>query len=388
MNGGNPCLGCDREHAPKVFPTLAAQPLLAVLGMAPGAQEETTGAPFVGPSGIMLRAALRQAHIDSDRAVSYLNLGRCRPANDNFDTPVWADAEKRCSQYLARDLAGLRVPLLLLGKRPLQRMLGDNKAKLGSYRGLWLKTPDGRDAFVARHPAQILRTPDPAARAQLAQQFEADIQRMAARVRGVEVVAGRVATLITSLSQLAKFAARLAKARKWWAFDIESFDAKRFPSRKEVATDPCHPDFRVRGVAIAWSPTQGVWLELAPLLAQQDAVRALLTPAFMSEAEKGAFNGSFDEEGLIVPGWIGGLRKRWHDGMLAMVALGDGTHESLKLEKAVVDILGKPQIWNADKTQMRDLPIEVVARGSVGDACLTYELCETLEARLKAKVYL
>lgn len=355
--------------------------------MAPGAQEEAAGTPFVGPSGALLRAALERTSIDPG-TVSYLNLGRCRPAGDNFDTAAWADAEKRCSAYLARDLASVRAPLLLLGTRPLQRMLGDSKARLGSYRGLWIRTPDGRDAFVARHPAQILRTLDATVRAQLAAQFDGDLQRMALRLRGAESAADRSMGVITTLPQLAQFAARVARTEKWWTFDIEAFDAKRFPSRREVATDPCHPDFRLRGVAIAWSATQGAWLELAPFVEQREAVRALLTPMFMSEAEKGAFNGSYDEEGLVVPGWIAGLRNRWHDGMLAMVALGDGTHESLRLEKAVVDILGKPQIWNADKTQMRDLPLEVVARGAVGDACLTYELCETLEARIRAAAYL
>ena len=117
-------------------------------------------------------------------------------------------------------------------------------------------------------------------------------------------------------------------------------------------------------------------------------VSRLLTPAFTSPAPKGAFNGSYDEEGLIVPGWVEDVKNRTEDPMLAMVVLGNGQHESLKLERAVVDLLGRRQSWQVDKQRMRDLPLREVARGAVGDACRTLELCWYLRGRLERTEYL
>src|SRR5262249_11517979 len=150
-------------------PTLVPTAKVIALGMAPGAVEEAQGRPFVGPSGEMLRQALRQAGLDPTREVSYLNLARCRPEGDNFESKESAQAERRCAQYLAQDLAQHPpdTPLLLLGTRPLRRMLGDRTVRLGAYRGLWIGCPDGRPAFVERHPAQILRTEPPAERQRL-----------------------------------------------------------------------------------------------------------------------------------------------------------------------------------------------------------------------------
>ena len=70
--------------------------------------------------------------------------------------------------------------------------------------------------------------------------------------------------------------------------------------------------------------------------------------------------------------------------MLAQVAMSDGTHESFKLEKAVVDILGHRQYWaEVDKSRMRDFSLEDVARGAVRDACHTLELEEILDERMR-----
>lgn len=104
-----------------------------------------------------------------------------------------------------------------------------------------------------------------------------------------------------------------------------------------------------------------------------------LDAAFASDAEKGAFNGGFDECGLVYPGWVPAVRNRTRDGMLAMIALGDGTHERLTLAHAIVVLLHRKVVWNEDKALMRDLPAETVADGSVHDACYTHELCDLLD---------
>ncbi len=196
-----------------------------------------------------------------------------------------------------------------------------------------------------------------------------------------------------SLDAAAPFLAALARSPGPWVFDIETYDAAEFPSRKHVSVDPFHPDFRVRGVAVAWRDDVGAWVELngdPAGLGRRLRPRgvevlcpvgiAALRAAFASDAEKGAFNGGFDDCGLVYPGWVPRVRNRTRDGMLSMVGLGDGTHERLTLQHAAAVLLGADPHWvDVDKGQMRGLPIDVVAEGSVRDACLTYALCDLLD---------
>lgn len=182
-----------------------------------------------------------------------------------------------------------------------------------------------------------------------------------------------------------------------WALDIETYDGAEFPSRKEVSTNPFHPDFRVRGVAIATSAVAGAWIDFAgETPSRTDAYRdegwLLLADAFGTDAPKDAFSGGFDENGLIRGGFVPCVRNRARDGMLAMVALGDGSQRKeqhvFRLESAVARILGRPKYWEADKSMMRDLPIETVAAGAVRDACCTLQLCDVLEAMAAEGRYL
>jgi hypothetical protein len=191
-----------------------------------------------------------------------------------------------------------------------------------------------------------------------------------------------VVTVYRSLAEAQGFLTALASRAEPWVFDIETYDAAQCPSRKEVAVDPHHPDFRVRGCAFATSATEGAWVDFLndeqnPRRLAEDILP--LHAAFASDAEKGAFNGGFDECGLVYTGWVPAVRNRTRDGMLAMIALGDGTHERLTLAHAIVVLLKRKVRWDADKALMRDLPVEVVADGAVHDACYTYELCDLLD---------
>jgi hypothetical protein len=190
------------------------------------------------------------------------------------------------------------------------------------------------------------------------------------------------------LPSAASFLRRVIEHPGPWTFDIETYDAAKFPSRREVATDPFHPDFRVRGVAIALSPTHGGWVDF---LRGTDSEE--LREAFASDAEKGAFNGGFDESGLVYTGVVPVVRNRSRDGMLALIALGDGLQRQeqhvFRLETAVVKILKRSQYWSGvDKSMMRELPIKTVANGAVRDACFAHELCDLLDARAAENRYI
>lgn len=187
-------------------------------------------------------------------------------------------------------------------------------------------------------------------------------------------------TIYRSIPEARGFLRKLAAHMAPWTFDIETYDGKVFPSRKNVSTSPTHPDFRVRGCACAVSRDRGYWIEFGPIEAVSPEDRALLDLVFGSDAEKGAFNGGFDENGIVVPGWAKAVRNRTRDAMLGMVALGDGTQENFKLENGIKVLLGLKYHWGgADKSLMRDIPLEEVAEGAVRDACMTHALCDLVD---------
>lgn len=390
-----PCEGCVYESRRcKIAPAIPPAPRLLVIGDAPDEGGEFAMTPLSGPEMALVADTLAGAGY-AEVDVAYLNLTRCRAAGDDLKAPTHLKAEQRCRKFLEPDLARTEtsgVPLLLLGERALHRFWKEEgrKPTVGAYRGLWIEAKQiaiGRKAFVVRHPREVLREPrDPAARRA---EFRADILRMAASLTDAPL-ARLKSEVYGSIREAreAGFFDRLAALTTPWAFDIEAYDAVEFPSRKNVSTDPCHPDFRLRGIAFAWAIDEGAYVDLKDC----DMVEAseALTPCFASDAEKWAFSGHYDEEGVVYTKVAAdGVRNRAGDGMLAMIALGDGTHDSLRLEKAVVDVLGRPQYWQGfDKSMMRDVPLADVADGAIGDACYTFELCTDLHARIEREDYL
>jgi uracil-DNA glycosylase family 4 len=388
----NPCAGCPRDKAKavKVPPHFPKHARLVAVGMAPGKTEEIQRTPFVGESGDLLRQALRAGGLDDVQDVAYINLGRCRPEDDNFESKDWAEAEQRCVTYLEQDLSQWRGPLLLLGSRPAQYFFRDAKARVTSKRGLWYTLPDGRSAFVENHPSAVLRAGGKSEKAPKRHQFFAGIARMAQRVLGQEQIPEARVTVYDSPSAAAAYLRKLAAGTRAgrWFFDIETYDAKEVPSRRHVATNPFDPDFRVRGVAIATGPHIGAWIELMPWQNRIADAAALLSPAFASPDEKGAFVGGFDENGLIVPGWVREVSNRTRDPWLCSIAL-DMVGGGHSLERLAVDVLGEPQPKaGVDRGRIREMPLAAVAEYAIRDACTEWRLDDVLQARLDAEHYL
>lgn len=387
----SPCVGCEYERSEcKIAPLLLPSPALVVVGDAPDEAAEFLGKPFGGDVKDMIDEAL----IDSGwnlEAVQYMNLSRCRAEKDNLKAPIHQRAEKRCRRYLVPDLAQSTAPLLLLGDRALGAFWRSEKGRkptVGAYRGLWIEDKTGRKCYVARHPRDILADRNPEARRV---EFFEDIARMTNSMSDAPL--GKIKSQVYANPLDAReFLVWLAAHPGPWAFDIEAYDAREFPSRKDVSTDPCHPDFRLRGIAFSWAKDEGAYVDLIDYNEGDGLAIAseLFTPVFASEAEKETFSGHYDEEGVTYTKLAAdGVCNRAGDGMLAMIALGDGTHDSLRLEKAVVDVLRRPQYWQGfDKSKMRDVPLAEVADGAIGDACYTFELCDLLHDRIRRADYL
>ncbi len=389
----SPCVACPYEaRTCKIAPVVPSAPTLIVVSDAPDESAEFEGRPLAGATERLTRDALTQAGYDLTQ-VGFANLTRCRAQGDDLDSSPHLTAEKHCKRFLGPDLARTDAPILLLGERVLHRFWKEEgrKPKIGAYRGLWIEAKQlaiGRKAFIVRHPREIMRDRDPSARRA---EFMTDILRMRNSLGDTAPV--KIKGQVFESPVAAKdFLAWLTAHPGPWAFDIETYDAVEFPSRQFVSTDPCHPDFRVRGIAFAWAADEGAYVDLKDWNEGDRAVIAseLFTPVFASPAEKWAFAGHFDEEGVVYTKLAAqGVCNRGGDGMLAMIALGDGTHDSLRLEKAVVDILKKSPYWlGFDKSTMRDAFLEDAANGAIGDATNTFELCTVLHERIAREDYL
>ena len=151
------CLACplasERTHV--VFGEGRTEnPRLAIVGEAPGKNEDQKGRPFVGQSGRCLGDWL--GHLGLSRAEVFLtNTVLCRPPDNR--KPAKKELAS-CASFLVGQLRCVRPDyILLLGGTAAEIMLG--KGTLHSKRGRW-HSWEGIPTRVTYHPAYILRSPD------------------------------------------------------------------------------------------------------------------------------------------------------------------------------------------------------------------------------------
>jgi len=127
-------------------------PLTDVLlvGEGPGAREDATGRPFVGPAGQLLDELLRS--IGWARAQVFIaNVVKCRPPGNRDPEP---DEISTCRPYLDRQEAAIDPAVIVtLGRHSLRRYLPD--ARIGEVHGR-LRRSGGRFVFPMYHPAAAL----------------------------------------------------------------------------------------------------------------------------------------------------------------------------------------------------------------------------------------
>jgi DNA polymerase len=121
-----------------------------LVGEGPGAREDETGRPFVGPAGQLLNellGALGWARED----VFIANVVKCRPPGNRDPEPQEIAA---CAGYLDRQEAALDPAVIVtLGRYSLQRYLPG--ARISSVHGQ-LRRSGGRFVFPMYHPAAAL----------------------------------------------------------------------------------------------------------------------------------------------------------------------------------------------------------------------------------------
>ena len=134
---------------------------IALVGEAPGAEEERQGRPFVGASGALLNQMLSAAGIARSRCY-VTNVVKVRPPNNDFS--VFYEKRGRPSsellrwrEELKRELAEVKPNVIVaLGAEALRALKEDENARIGDWRGSIIATPWGK-VVPTYHPALVLR---------------------------------------------------------------------------------------------------------------------------------------------------------------------------------------------------------------------------------------
>jgi len=130
-----------------------ASPLVMVIGEGPGAEEDKTGLPFVGPAGQLLDRMLASIGLSREANCYIGNIVKCRPPQNRDPAP---DEQIACMPFLDRQIALLRPKAYLaVGRIPAQTLL-ETKEGIGRLRGRVYEFR-GAPLVATYHPSALLR---------------------------------------------------------------------------------------------------------------------------------------------------------------------------------------------------------------------------------------
>jgi uracil-DNA glycosylase family protein len=183
------CKACDlyRNATQTVFGEGRERAWLMLVGEQPGDREDQTGAPFVGPAGELLDRALEDAGIDR-RSVYVTNVvkhfkwkprGKRRihqkPNREEIDAcRPWLDAELKRVEPRA---------IVCLGATAAQALI-DRSFRVTQQHGELRRSSLGPPIGATVHPSSVLRSSDSESRHTAYAGLVADLERIAAAVRG------------------------------------------------------------------------------------------------------------------------------------------------------------------------------------------------------------
>jgi uracil-DNA glycosylase family 4 len=149
------CSACPELAASRTTVVVGDAPAgarLALVGEAPGAEEDRIGRPFVGKAGALLDRLLVEAGLDRS-GIAVVNVLQCRPPGNR--TPTTTEAT-RCRGWLERKLHLVGPELVVtLGLSAAAAFLGRG-IRLASVRGE-VHEVDGRRVLPTYHPSAAIR---------------------------------------------------------------------------------------------------------------------------------------------------------------------------------------------------------------------------------------
>jgi DNA polymerase len=160
----NRCSVCPRNSDrmlkhPKMKPTGSKNPLIYVLGEAPGETEDLKGKQFIGPSGQLLREHLAGSGLD-EFPIRWNNTIRCRPPNNRTPKP---DEIECCRNFQIEDIEEHRPRIVIVfGNIPLHWAVpGIHGSGITAWRGRFVPAKIGTHecwVFPMVHPSAVLRS--------------------------------------------------------------------------------------------------------------------------------------------------------------------------------------------------------------------------------------
>ncbi len=151
------CTRCPLAYAGRrtiVFGDGDANARLMFVGEGPGADEDTSGIPFVGKAGQLLNNMIRAMGLKREE-VYIANVVKCRPPANRVPEPVEANT---CDQFLLQQIDVVQPEVVVaLGATAATYLLGVKKS-LSALRGRW-HSCRGAKLAVTYHPAFLLRDP-------------------------------------------------------------------------------------------------------------------------------------------------------------------------------------------------------------------------------------
>lgn len=298
------CKACPLNTAdittPKMEPTLGSGPIY-FLAEAPGADEdENTGIPLTGPSGVLLRSCIPDGN---GSRCSYDNIVNCRPPKNR--TPVWIEIEA-CRPRRNKWIEQVKPKLIVgLGAIPLHWALGSTD--LAGMRGRLFAIRVGTHQcwfLPTYHPSFILRTAfnkKKPLNSRLGHCFRMDIKRAFELVGSLgkvhiddeATIRGNIRTFDGSVSShYDELCALLADAREaeCKAVDIETKGLRPFSA--DAAIMSAAVSFRDINFAFALEHPEGAWN-----LQQREKLEGLLERVLRDERTiKIAHNAPFEIE--------------------------------------------------------------------------------------------
>lgn len=129
---------------------------VAIVGEAPGANEDRVGRPFVGPAGRLLTKLLSQAGLDRDK-LAVINRICCRPPSNDWELAKQVGAPASCQPWFRAQLGQIGAWILVLMGNAALSAFSDKP--ISSVRGKrWWQ--DGYFLVPTYHPAYALRNPE------------------------------------------------------------------------------------------------------------------------------------------------------------------------------------------------------------------------------------
>ena len=154
------CTMCDlaKTRDKMVFGSGNPKADIVLIGEAPGAEEDSSGLPFVGRAGKFLTQIMEKAGLDRKKDMFIINTVKCRPPENRVPTEV---EKAMCEKFLKAQVSIIHPKAIIFcGATSLKSFYNDKKVQISKVRGKWFDIEIDGETYKAMaifHPSYLLR---------------------------------------------------------------------------------------------------------------------------------------------------------------------------------------------------------------------------------------